>query len=214
MNKNDNKTQIERLLKKADIKEINGINCTEEVLDAIDLLLQNPVPEEVVDTYVSEYTTLALSLLEEPLSDIPMGQVMQFTKLVNKEYETFKDMFKNKCESLIICQQFWRLNAASEYLSDIIMKLSDKEEFIETPELNEIKMELVKVNPDDDISVYTDAIEKTFEYYDAVIKLLMQGVETNNVALMSVAIFYLTTTNLYNHYTIEYMEEEDKKAPV
>ena len=210
----NDKKQIERLLKKSDIKEANGMNCSEELTEVLKLIAMHPAPMEEVDAYRNWYTTLALSLLKEPLSDIPMGRVTQFTKILNAEYNAFREECKGKKRPVCICNQFDRLEAVSEYLDYVIMDLSDKEEFVETPELNNIEMELVNAEPNCEASVYIDTIEKTLDYYDAVIKLLNKGVETNDIALMSVTIFYLATTNLYLHYSIEYMREENKKAPV
>ena len=88
----EDKKQIERLLKKCDIKEANGMNSDKELMEALQIMAAHPAPQEEVDAYVDGYTKLALSILdeaEEVLSDIPMGRAMQFAKLVNREYETF-----------------------------------------------------------------------------------------------------------------------------
>lgn len=203
MNTTDKQKQISRLLKKCDIKDANGIDSSEELTTALQIMAENSASQEEIDAYKMTNKELALSLLDEPLSDIPMGQVIQFVKLVKREYDTFKQAV-NRNEN--VCNQFKRFNAVSEYLDDIIAGLSDEGEFIETPELNTIGVEFIDLDENSDAELCLNEIKNKFEYSDAVIRLLEQGVTDNNIPLMSVTSFYLTIVTLYLHYIIEQLE--------
>ena len=85
--------KIQRLGTKYDIKEANGTDGSKELHEMLTTLgstIDNS--DGHVYAFIAKTEALAKTLINEPLSDIPMGRIMQLIPIMEREYECFKDI--------------------------------------------------------------------------------------------------------------------------
>lgn len=208
--KEENKKHVEYLLKKSRMKEANGLNGGRELEEAVAVVMQNPAPQEEVAAHVENYTELALSLLEESLSDIPAGRAVQFLTVMDREYARFKEVYKQykkaECSGAGLYAQFDRFYAASDYLSGILGDIGDGGT-VSIPELDNIQDVTVNYTGSAEMDVYLDALDKILDYYDALIAVIHKAVETGGKIMYSTISFCMDTANMYTCGIINFLKE-------
>lgn len=209
--------EIKKLLNKANIKEVNGLDDSAEMDQILQLMALHPAPQDEVSAYVENYQKLTLSLLDEPLSDIPMGRVLQFQKVFEKELENFKvvyEKYKNNdmdIESLL--KQHEMFNAACESLDDALLENGDKETNY-FPEMDKITENLIIIQSGEtDIIKYYESLESLFAYFESVSSFINQAIDTNDKGLMNAISYNLGVGNLYlGDCLMDYIAEYNRKT--
>lgn len=209
--------EIKKLLNKANIKVANGMNDSAEMEQILQLMALHPAPQDEVSAYVEKYQKLALSLLDEPLSDIPMGRVLQFQKVFEKELENFNVVYKKYKNKDIGIEAFLKqhemFNAACESLDDALVENGDKETNY-FPEMDKITENLIIIQSDEtDIDKYYESLESLFAYFKSVSSFINQAIETNDKGLINAIAYNLGSGNLYlGDCLMDYIAEYNRKT--
>lgn len=209
--------EIKKLLNKSKIKVANGMNDSAEMEQILQLMALHPAPQDEVSAYVENYQKLALSLLDEPLSDIPMGRVLQFQKVFEKELENFNVVYKKYKNKDIDIEAFLKqhemFNAACESLDDALVENGDKETNY-FPEMDKITENLIIIQSDEtDIDKYYESLESLFAYFKSVSSFINQAIETNDKGLINAIAYNLGSGNLYlGDCLMDYIAEYNRKT--
>ena len=119
-NANESRKEIDRLLKKSKIKEANNLDNTKEIETVCSLMVKNGPTAEEMEVYKDRIRNIVLSLMTEPMSDIPKGQIIQLIQLEKQELDNFKSIyFEYKAGMLTINdlkEQHTKVNAVMQYL--------------------------------------------------------------------------------------------------
>lgn len=212
------KKEIERLLHKSDIKEVNGMDSAEDIDAALCLMSEHGADKEDVDSYVNDYTNTALSLLGEPLSEIPRGRIVQFLSILECELKhvvtAYEECKKQNIEPADFMTQYNAFHAAGMYLSDLLMESGDKETMY-IPGLDEIEvytnMPLIDVGKAS-LEKHHEVIAHAFSCFDCFISFARQAIENNDTALMSAVSFNIDLMGMYLHHIIDFVFTSNENA--
>ena len=134
---NESRKEIDRLLKKSKIKEANNLDNTKEIETVCSLMVKNGPTAEEMEVYKDRIRNIVLSLMTEPVSDIPKGQIIQLIKLEKQELDNFKSIyFEYKAGMLTINdlkEQHTKVNAVMQYLDEILMSFVHNDDCKEIP---------------------------------------------------------------------------------
>ena len=208
----DDRKQIEHLLKKSDVKEANGMDYKKELIEIFQLISlhqSNPIAHEA---YRNRYIQVALSLLNEPLSDIPMGRVVQFLNVFKREFASFKDMYNKYKEknisALELKEQYERFSSVLKYLCKLLSENGDHETTYiqELDEIPELKDNVLVEVGETDINKYYESLEYAFLYYEYMISFVQKAIDTNDKALLNATSFCIGAENLYVNCIIDFFK--------
>ena len=200
--------KIQRLGTKYDIKEANGTDGSKELHEMLTTLgstIDNS--DGHVYAFIAKTEALAKTLINEPLSDIPMGRIMQLIPIMEREYECFKDIcnkYMNGDKDIsasMIREQFDRFYAISEFTATSFRNLGDHKTIMwpEFTELNKnepdvINLAKIKANDMDTLLV---AFENWTHVYDNLIIAMKNVFESKDMEHFNSVFFVIGVENVY-----------------
>lgn len=204
---NESRKEIDRLLKKSKIKEANNLDNTKEIKTVCSLMVKNGPTAEEMEVYKDRIRNIVLSLMTEPVSDIPKGQIIQLIKLEKQELDNFKSIyFEYKAGMLTINdlkEQHTKVNAVMQYLDEILMSFVHNDDCKEIPEIERIINNTIQVNIEDDLDKIHEALEYMIMYFDSLFLYMCQITETYESALINTIMFHMGVGNLYTGQIID-----------
>ena len=199
--------EIKRLIKKTEIKEVNGMDYSDELEQTLTLMAEHTPDKEKMDEYRMYHKKLALIALGEQVSDIPMGRLIQFQNVFEKELDG-----KTTVEAVV--DEYERFCAVIEYFDNILEENSEDDKH-EIPGLanEEVFTKCVTVDVDEtDISKYYESLEYIFRCFECLARYARKIIDKNDKTLMSVLSFELGLHNVYTNGLIEFFREQNKNA--
>lgn len=204
--------EIEQIRNKMNIKKANGMDISKDLDRALQIMSLHPAEKEAVDTYVNNYTKEAFSLLDEPQSDVPMGRIIQFMNIAERELGNLKKscrlFMENKFNKSSLLVQYHKFDSACQYLSDLMTEVGDSEtEYMPGLKETDAYANNVLVNAKEtDICKYYDSFEHSLLCYDCLFTYVHKALETNDKALLNAVSFNMDVLNLYVHNVISFIE--------
>lgn len=210
--------EIKRLIKKSEIKEVNGMDYSDELEQTLTLMAEHTPDKEKMDEYRMYHKELALTALGEQVSDIPMGRLIQFQNVFEKELDKFKDTYfeyrNGKTTVEAVVDEYERFCAVIEYFDNILKENSEDDKY-EIPGLadEDVFTKCVTVDVDEtDISKYYESLEYIFRCFECLARYARKIIDKNDKTLMSVLSFELGLHNVYMNGLIEFFREQNKNA--
>lgn len=210
--------EIKRLIKKSEIKEVNGMDYSDELEQTLTLMAEHTPDKEKMDKYRMYHKELALTALGEQLSDIPMGRLIQFQNVFEKELDKFKGTYleyrNGKTTVEAVVDEYERFCAVIEYFDNILKENSEDDKY-EIPGLadEDVFTKCVTVDVDEtDISKYYESLEYIFRCFECLARYARKIIDKNDKTLMSVLSFELGLHNVYTNGLIEFFREQNKNA--
>lgn len=206
-NTNEDRKEIERLLNKSKIKEANNLDSIKEIEKVCALMVKNGPTMEEMKEYKDRIRNIVLSLMAEPMSDIPKGQIIQLIQLEKKELDNFKSTyFEYKAGISTIGdlkEQHTKVNAVMQCLDEILMSFVQSEEYEEIPEVEKVVNNAIQVNIDDSIIECQRALEYMIIYFDVLFPYMNKITETYESKLINTIMFHMGIGNLYTGQIID-----------
>lgn len=210
--------KIKKLMHKIEVKDVNEMDNSEEWNKVFQIMSEHGASREEVDAYREHYTQTALSLLEEPLSDIPRGRMLQFLSIFENELNKYKEAFRlfrnQKVDISALMEQYDKFSSVLSYFSDFLLENGDhKTDYV--PGLDET--DAYRNNKPIDIgesklSEHYEAVEHAFACYECLAEYARNAIENADTVLMNAVSFNMDVLNLYINRVMEFIESENEKA--
>lgn len=210
--------EVKRLMRKIEIKDANEMDNSEEWNKVFQIMSEHGASREEVDAYREHYTQTALSLLKEPLSDIPKGRMLQFLNIFENELNKYKEVFQlfmnQKVDISVLMNQYDKFSSVLSYFSDFLVENGDHEtDYI--PGLDETDAyrnnKLIDIG-ESKLSEHYEAVEHAFACYECLTEYTRNAIENADAALMNAVSFNMDVLNLYINRVMEFIESENKNA--
>lgn len=210
--------KIKKLVHKSEIKEINGIDDTNELTEVFRMMAENGPGREEIDEYKEHYMRTAVSLLKEPLSEIPMGRLIQFVDVFEKELQKFKESYqdfrKQHIDFSVFMDQYDKFSSVLSCLSNSLVENGDQETTY-IPGLDEMKPfanNVLVVAGETDVNKYYESLEHAFPCYDCLFSYVKKALNENDKALMNAVSYNIDVEDLYVGNLIACIEKYNKNA--
>lgn len=210
--------EVKRLMRKIEVKDANEMDNSEEWNKVFQIMSEHGASREDVDAYREHYTQTALSLLKEPLSDIPRGRMLQFLNIFENELNKYKESFRlfrnKKVDISALMEQYDKFSSVLSYFSNLLVENGDHEtDYI--PGLDETDAyrnnKLIDIE-ESDINEYYKAVEQAFDCYSCLAEYAIKSIENADAALMNAVSFNMDVLDLYINGIMEFIENENKNA--
>ncbi len=208
--------EVKRLMRKIEVKDANEMDNSEEWNKVFQIMSEHGASREDVDAYREHYKQTALSLLKEPLSDIPRGRMIQFLNIFENELNKYKESFRlfrnQKVDISALMEQYDKFSSVLSYFSDFLVENGDHEtDYI--PGLDET--DAYKNNKPIDIgeselSEHYEAVEHAFACYECLAEYARNAIENTDSALMNAVSFNMDVLDLYINGIMEFIENENE----
>lgn len=210
--------EVKRLMRKIEVKDANEMDNSEEWNKVFQIMSEHGASREDVDAYREHYKQIALSLLKEPLSDIPRGRMIQFLNIFENELNKYKESFRlfrnQKVDISALMEQYDKFSSVLSYFSDFLVENGDHEtDYI--PGLDDT--DAYKNNKPIDIGEsklreHYEAVEHAFACYECLAEYARNAIENADAALINAVSFNMDVLNLYINRVMEFIENENEKA--
>lgn len=210
--------EVKRLMRKIEVKDANEMDNSEEWNKVFQIMSEHGASREDVDAYREHYTQTALSLLKEPLSDIPRGRMLQFLNIFENELNKYKESFRlfrnKKVDISALMEQYDKFSSVLSYFSNLLVENGDHEtDYI--PGLDKTDAyrnnKLIDIE-ESDINEYYKAVEQAFDCYSCLAEYAIKSIENADAALMNAVSFNMDVLDLYINGIMEFIENENKNA--
>lgn len=203
--------EIEQILNKIKLKEVNGLDVTKEWDRVFYLISLHPAKQKDVAKYSEDYTETTLSVLGEPLSDIPLGRVIQITSAAEHKLTDVETAFMSYKKQGItndeLKEEYHVFSSVIVFLCRILCEYGDKTSTC-IPELDKtdaykdnVVIDIVSATNDERIN----AILKTFDCYKCLLSILRNGITNDDKQIMSAVSFNLEILDMYVNNLITYL---------
>ena len=207
--------EVKRLMRKIEVKDANEMDNSEEWNKVFQIMSEHGASREDVDAYREHNKQTALSLLKEPLSDIPRGRMIQFLNIFENELNKYKESFRlfrnQKVDISALMEQYDKFSSVLSYFSDFLVENGDHEtDYI--PGLDDT--DAYKNNKPIDIGEsklreHYEAVEHAFACYECLAEYARNAIENADSALMNAVSFNMDVLDLYINGIMEFIENEN-----
>ena len=210
--------EVKRLMRNIEVKDANEMDNSDEWNKVFQIMSEHGASREDVDAYREHYKQTALSLLKEPLSDIPRGRMIQFLNIFKNELNKYKESFRlfrsQKVDISALMDQYDKFSSVLSYFSDFLVENGDHEtDYI--PGLDETEAyknnKLIDIE-ESDLNEYYKAVEQAFDCYSCLAEYALKSIENADEALMNAVSFNMDVLDLYINGIMEFIESENKNA--